>query len=103
MEAIAEKAPEAGGKRVAAAFDLLGHRGALRVVWGLRKGPLTFRELATSAGLSPATLNARLAELRTAGLVAHERGYHLTPAGTALATALKPLRDWAKGRRLPPA
>jgi len=87
-----------------AALDLLGRRWALRVLWELREGALTFRDLrARCDEVSPTVLNQRLAELREAGIVAHEEGsgYALCAEGEALLEALAPLHDWAArwGRR----
>jgi DNA-binding HxlR family transcriptional regulator len=79
-----------------AALDLLGRRGALRLIWELRDGRvLTFRALAQAAGLPPATLNARLRELRETGIVDAGAGYALTKRGAALFRALAPLNAWA--------
>lgn len=80
-----------------AALDLLGRRGALRILWELRGGaPMTFRVLQQAAATNPALLNTRLAELRAAALVGHEgQGYLLTSSGLALLAALRPLADWA--------
>jgi DNA-binding HxlR family transcriptional regulator len=87
-----------------AALDLLGRRWALRALWELRDSPATFRELrARCDDVSPTVLNQRLAELREAGIVAHEEGsgYALSADGRALLDALTPLHDWASrwGRR----
>lgn len=80
-----------------AAMDLLGRRGALRIVWELREGrALTFRALQASAELPPGTLNARLGELRAAGVVTAEGGYRLSPRGSDLIAALWPLLRWAE-------
>jgi DNA-binding HxlR family transcriptional regulator len=81
-----------------AAFDLLGRRWALRVLWELRDGALTFRSLqAACAPVSPAVLNTRLADLRDAGLVVlGEQGYALTRLGIELIDALVPLDAWSK-------
>ncbi len=81
-----------------ALFDLLGRRWTLRVLWELRDGGLTFRELqARCEDMSSSVLNQRLYELRDAGIVgAHEReGYTLTGEGHALLKALSPLHAWA--------
>ena len=80
-----------------AALDLLGRRGALRILWELRDGqPRTFRVLQDAASTNPALLNTRLAELREAALVVHEGlGYQLAPQGLSLLAALLPLADWA--------
>ncbi len=92
------------GRPIMAALDLLGRRWALRVLWELRDGALTFRDLRTRCDeVSPTVLNQRLAELREAGIVAHEEGsgYALAPEGEALLEALAPLHVWAAqwGRR----
>jgi DNA-binding HxlR family transcriptional regulator len=84
------------GRPVMVVLDLLGRRGALRVLWELRGQPLTFRALQDAAATNPALLNTRLKELRDAGVVDHgESGYFLTDAGRALMKALHPLSDWA--------
>lgn len=80
-----------------AALDLLGRRGALRILWELREGRvLTFRVLQAAAELPPGTLNARLSELRAADLVAAEGGYRLDTRGAELITALWPLMAWSE-------
>jgi len=87
----------AGGRPVMALLDLLGRRMALRILWELRAGPLTFRALQAAAATNPSVLNARLAELREARIVEHgEAGYALTAAGRDLLERLLPLRDWAE-------
>ena len=86
----------ATGRPIMAALDLLGRRGALRILWELRAGEaLTFRALASAAELSPATLNVRLRELRDTGIVELEEGYRLTQLGGALIVALTPLHAWS--------
>ncbi len=85
------------GRPIMAALDLLGRRGALRIVWELREGRrLTFRALVAAAELNPATVNARLKEMRGAGLVAARDGYGLTPLGADLTAAIAPLTGWAE-------
>ena len=81
-----------------AVLDLLGRRWALRVLWELRGDPLTFRALReATGGVSPTVLNARLAELRDADLVASTRsGYELTGTGRELCVALVPLYKFAE-------
>lgn len=85
------------GRPIMVALDLLGRRGALRILWELRHGePQTFRALQAAAETNPALLNTRLAELRAARLVAHEgEGYLLTTSGKQLLAALRPFADWA--------
>jgi len=78
------------------ALDMLGRRGALRVLWELRSEPLTFRALQDACDTNPGSLNSRLKELRDLGIVDHNTGgYRLTNHGRALMTALEPLQDWA--------
>ncbi len=86
------------GRPIMALLDLLGRRWALRVAWELRAGPLTFRALQEqSDGVSPSVLNARLGDLRAAGIVEQRagEGYALTAEGDRLLAALAPLQDWA--------
>jgi DNA-binding HxlR family transcriptional regulator len=85
------------GHPLMALFDLLGRRWALTVLWGLREGPATFRELqARTDGIAPSVLNSRLRELRDAQLVVGgERGYELTSQGRQLLAAGEPLSEWA--------
>ena len=87
----------ATGRPVMALLDLLGRRWTLRILWELRTEPRGFRALqAACDGMSPTVLATRLAELRTAGLVATEDGANrLTPVGDDLMTALGPLREFA--------
>jgi DNA-binding HxlR family transcriptional regulator len=85
------------GRPIMALLDLLGRRWALRVLWELRDGALTFRELqARCGGMSPSVLNERLAELREAGIVEDADGYALTTEGARLLKALAPLQRWAE-------
>ena len=87
------------GRPVMAVLDLLGRRGALRVLWELRDGyPQSFRLLQDSTGgISPSVLNTRLAELREARIVAADgEGDALTPAGQDLLVRLRPLNRWAE-------
>jgi DNA-binding HxlR family transcriptional regulator len=82
-----------------ALLDLLGRRWSLRILWELRDGPLTFRELqARCDAMSASVLNQRLAELRDADVVSQsaETGYELTREGDSLLEALGPLDGWAK-------
>jgi DNA-binding HxlR family transcriptional regulator len=80
-----------------ALFDLLGRRWAITVIWTLRNGPLTFRDLqAATNGIAPSVLNTRLRELRDVHLVTTgPHGYELTEHGKALLPAADPLVTWA--------
>jgi DNA-binding HxlR family transcriptional regulator len=84
------------GRPIMVALDLLGRRGALRILWELRGDPLTFRALQDAAQAQPGLLNTRLAELREAGIVVHDDGYCLSEAGRALLAAMLPLNAWAE-------
>jgi DNA-binding HxlR family transcriptional regulator len=80
-------------------LDLLGRRWTLRIVWELRDGPLTSRALrAACDDASPTVLQARLSDLRKAGLLSLERGrgYALTPLGEELLAAFGPLHSFAE-------
>ena len=67
----------------------------MRVIWELRHGPMTFRELqARCGGISSSVLAQRLAELRGAGIAAE--GNVLTAEGHELLEAYEPLGAWAE-------
>jgi DNA-binding HxlR family transcriptional regulator len=77
-------------------LDVLGRRGALRVLWELRKCPLTFRGLQDACETNPGSLNTRLKELRQLGVVEHEEGgYRLSEGGRELLETLKGLQAWS--------
>jgi DNA-binding HxlR family transcriptional regulator len=83
-----------------ALLDLLGRRWALRILWELRSGPMTFRALRERCDeMSPSVLNTRLADLRAAEIVAEPGadGFELTVRGRKLIDALRPLDAWARG------
>src|SRR6476646_3672667 len=86
------------GRPLLVAFDLLGRRWALRVLWELREEPLGFRALQERCeGMSSSVLRDRLGELTGAGVLEtddHGR-YGLSGHGRGLMRALTPLRDWA--------
>lgn len=86
------------GRPIMAALDLAGRRWLLRVLWELRDEALTFRALRERCdGVSPTVLNARLAEMREAGLLhSTASGYALTARGRELIEALVPLTRWAE-------
>lgn len=87
------------GRPIMALLDLLGRRWVLRVLWELREGALSFRELrARCDDVSPTVLNQRLQDLRAANIVTLEEaaGYVLTKSGAQLLEALWPLQKWAQ-------
>ena len=88
------------GRPIMALLDLLGRRWTLRIIWELREDrALTSRALRTACDeASPTVLQARLADLREAGLVAlaAEGGYSLTPLGRELAENVLPLHRFAE-------
>lgn len=78
-------------------LDVLGRRGALRVLWELRDGPLTFRALQEACETNPGSLNARLKDLRELGTVNHEDGgYRLSKSGRSLMETLGDLQTWSE-------
>jgi DNA-binding HxlR family transcriptional regulator len=80
-----------------ALLDLLGRRWALRILWELRAGALTFRALQDACGgTSPTVLNKRLKELGDSALIhLGSDGYALTPLGHELRAAIMPLIRWS--------
>ena len=87
------------GRPVMALLDLLGRRWTLRIVWELRDGPLTSRALRTACDdASPTVIQARLTELREAGLVEllAGDGYRLAPLGRELMESFQPLLHFAE-------
>ena len=82
-----------------ALLDLMGRRWTLRILWELRHGPLTARALRAACDeASPTVLQARLGELREAGLVEHTagRGYGLSPLGEEFLEVSTPLYGFAE-------
>jgi DNA-binding HxlR family transcriptional regulator len=79
-------------------LDLLGRRWTLRIIWELREQSMTSRELRTACDeASPTVLQARLSELREAGLIElGEAGYCLTQMGRELRQSFLPLHRFAE-------
>lgn len=94
------------GRPIMALLDLLGRRWALRIIWELREERiLTSRALRAACDeASPTIMQARLTELREAGLVELDPGggYRLTGLGNELMENFAPLHRfaerWAKQR-----
>jgi len=87
------------GRPIMALLDLLGRRWTLRIVWELREGPLTSRALRSACDeASPTVVQARLTELREAGLIelVQGDGYRLTELGKDLRETVLPLRRFAE-------
>src|SRR6478672_3134536 len=87
------------GRPIMALLDLLGRRWTLRIIWELRNGPLTSRALRTACDdASPTVMQARLSELREAGLVEllAGDGYRLAPLGRELMESFQPLHQFAE-------
>jgi DNA-binding HxlR family transcriptional regulator len=88
------------GRPVMALLDLLGRRWTLRIIWELREDrTLTSRALRTACDeASPTIMQARLSELREAGLVELEPGdgYRLTGLGKELSENFQPLSRFAE-------
>jgi DNA-binding HxlR family transcriptional regulator len=86
------------GRPLMVAFDLLGRRWALRVLWELREERLGFRALQTRCDdMSSSVLRDRLRELVENAIVGVDDAgrYHLTDDGRDLLRALQPLSRWA--------
>lgn len=112
---MAAKSPKAGkrvrgsttGRPIMVLLDLLGRRWTLRVLWELRHGPATFRDIQKSCGdISPTVLNRRLHDLRDAALIENtDSGYAYTVRGAELADKFAELdvwaNQWAKGAGKP--
>ena len=87
------------GRPIMALLDLLGRRWSLRIIWQLREGPLTSRALRTACDeASPTVMQARLTELREAGLIelVQGDGYRLTDLGHDLNETFLPLQRFAE-------
>ena len=100
MESEKSKSPLLSGERpIMRLLDALGKRWSLRILWELRGGRLTFRELqARCNDVSPTSLNNRLKELRALKLAdSAADGYGYTPWGEELGTQLLALNHWADG------
>jgi DNA-binding HxlR family transcriptional regulator len=92
------------GRPIMTLLDLLGRRWTLRILWELRERSLTSRALRSACDeASPTVLQARLSELRQAGLVEllPGYGYRLTAIGKELLENFLPLHRfaarWSKG------
>jgi len=81
-----------------AAFDLLGRRWMLRMLWEMRLGSVRFSEFRNRIPeASPTTISQRLDELLEARIISRTKsGYRLTKHGAALLLALGPLELWAQ-------
>lgn len=91
------KAPT--GSVTAALLAILERRWALRVIWELRGGALTFRALQAACGdISPSVLQARLHEWQRVAVIEKipRLGYRLSSAGEQLYLALEPVADWGE-------
>ena len=87
------------GRPIMALLDLLGRRWTLRIIWELREQSLTSRALRTACDeASPTVLQARLSDLRDAGLVelVAGDGYRLTALGLELLQEFLPLHHFAE-------
>ena len=87
------------GRPIMVMLDLLGRRWTLRILWELREQSLTSRALRAACDqASPTVLQARLSELREAGLVELHpaSGYCLTNIGRELLETFLPLHRFAE-------
>jgi DNA-binding HxlR family transcriptional regulator len=82
-----------------ALLDLLGRRWALRILWELRDGALSFQRVqARCDSMSTSVLSQRLTELREARLVERDQdgAYRLTEQGSLLLARLDGIDDWTR-------
>ncbi len=88
----------ASGRPIMVLLDALGKRWTLRILWELRGGNLTFRDLrAKCDDVSPTSLNKRLKELRELSLVElTEAGFGYTRWGRELTDQFVPLTAWSE-------
>ena len=86
------------GVPIMALFDLLGRTWAMGVIWQLRKGPFTFRELQEKCEMiSPTILNNRIKDLKEADIIERTlEGYRLTGRGFTLINLLQPFAQWSR-------
>ncbi len=88
------------GRPIMAVLDLLGRRWSLRILWELHQnGPSSFRALQKFCGdISPTVLNARLSNLREAGIIElrEREGYVITEDGISLGRIIEQLDIWAE-------
>lgn len=96
------------GRPIMVLLDVLGQRWTLRILWELRGGSSTFRQLQRQCGdVSPTLLNQRLKMLRSLQIVERDSdGYALTACGRELGGHLLNLDAFAKkwaGALRPPA
>ncbi|MRR16521.1 MAG: transcriptional regulator [Deltaproteobacteria bacterium] len=89
------------GRPIIVLLELLGRRWALRILWELsQNGASSFRVLQDHCGgISPTVLNARLYELREAGIIElrEREGYVITKEGVKLCGVVEQLDTWARG------
>jgi DNA-binding HxlR family transcriptional regulator len=82
---------------IMALIDLLGRKWLMRIIWELKAGACTFRELQNKCGeISPTIVNKRLKELVEARLIRKVKpvGYQLTPLGEELIQLFYPINEW---------
>lgn len=78
-------------------LELLSRRWTLRVLWELRDGPRSSRGLRDATGISPTVLQARVNDLRDAGMINLKAGsgYEMTELGRELSASFAPLYAFA--------
>ena len=78
-------------------LDVLGQRWSLRILWELKVGDVSFRQLRELCDdVSPTLLNRRLKEFRELKFVELDSsGFRLTGLGEELVTHFSMLDQWA--------
>jgi len=82
---------------ILAILDLLSQRWALRILWELKHGARTSRQLRDALAISPTVLQSRIDVLREAGAteLVRGQGYRLTSRGLGLVAAFGPMETFA--------
>ncbi len=85
--------------RMQVLLNVCSRRWALRVIWELRAGPLSFRAVRKACGdISPSVLQQRLHTWRELGVIENipRLGYRLTARGEQLLLILGRLDKWSE-------
>ena len=84
---------------IVALIDILSKKWIMRMLWELKQGGCTFRQLQARCGdISPTTINLRLKDLQQANLVSRSNteGYSLTETGHELIELFDPINEFAQ-------
>ncbi len=88
---------EPGQRPIMLLIDLLGRKWLMRILWEMRLGTCSFRELQARCGsISPTVVNKRIKELIENKLLEKNQpsGYQLTALGQELIMLFDPIDQW---------